>query len=74
MPVVVVEVPGQGQDNQQVSGLRLHGSGLLRGMSATCRPRTDRSIRTTNFDMTWEVAADSRKHVAAIAEALKSDP
>ena len=66
-------IPCQGQDNQQVSRLRLHGSRLLRPCPRPARPRTARSTPTNDFGMTWEVAADSRKHVRAIAEALKTD-
>ena len=43
-------------------------------MSATCRPRTARSITDHEFEMNWEVASDSQKHVRAIADALKADP
>jgi DNA topoisomerase-1 len=37
-------------------------------------PAKDGSVNPdAGFDMTWEVAADSKKHVRAIAEALKTD-
>ncbi|MBU1830436.1 MAG: type I DNA topoisomerase, partial [Alphaproteobacteria bacterium] len=37
-------------------------------------PAKDGSVDTDNeFDMTWEIGADSRKHVKAIADALKND-
>ena len=35
--------------------------------------RTDRSTPNTDFEMKWEVACDSKKHVKAIADALKDD-
>ena len=38
-------------------------------------PPKDGSVDTDNdFAMLWEVAADSRKHLKAIADALKDDP
>src|SRR5690606_22627221 len=37
-------------------------------------PAKDGSVEPdAGFEMKWEIAADSRKHVRAIAEALKSD-
>jgi DNA topoisomerase-1 len=38
-------------------------------------PSKDGSVDPEHgFDMTWEVATDSKKHVKAIADALKDDP
>jgi DNA topoisomerase-1 len=38
-------------------------------------PSKDGSVDPrARFDMTWEVASDSKKHVKAIADALKDDP
>src|SRR5210317_475673 len=42
-------------------------------MSVTCRPRTDPWTPEQDFDMKWEVAPESQKHIRAIAEALKDD-
>jgi DNA topoisomerase I/DNA protecting protein DprA len=42
------------------------------GMCATC-PQNGSVDPENGFDMTWEVGADSRKHVKAIADALKDD-
>jgi hypothetical protein len=64
----------QGQDDQQISRLRLHRARLLRPCPRpAAQGRLGRS-RCTGFDMTWEVASDSKKHVKAIADALKDDP
>jgi 5S rRNA maturation endonuclease (ribonuclease M5) len=66
-------IPGQSQDDQQVSRQPTTRFWPPTGMCATCRRRTARSIPSNGFDMTWEVASDSRKHVKAIADALKDD-
>ncbi|KPP86843.1 MAG: DNA topoisomerase I TopA [Rhodobacteraceae bacterium HLUCCA08] len=73
MPVVVVESPAKAKTINKYLGSDytvLASYGHVRDL-----PPKDGSVDPDNdFDMTWEVAADSRKHVAAIAEALKSDP
>ncbi|MFZ5961885.1 type I DNA topoisomerase [Thalassococcus sp. BH17M4-6] len=72
MPVVVVESPAKAKTINKYLGSDytvLASYGHVRDL-----PPKDGSVDTENgFDMTWEVANDSRKHVSAIAEALKSD-
>ncbi len=72
MPVVVVESPAKAKtinaylgDNYTV----LASYGHVRDL-----PPKDGSVDPENeFDMLWEVASDSKKHVKAIADALKDD-
>ena len=72
MPVVVVESPAKAKTINKYLGSDytvLASYGHVRDL-----PPKDGSVDTENgFDMKWEVASDSRKHVAAIADALKSD-
>ncbi|MDA7425475.1 type I DNA topoisomerase [Thalassococcus lentus] len=72
MPVVVVESPAKAKTINKYLGSDytvLASYGHVRDL-----PGKDGSVDTENdFDMTWEIASDSRKHVAAIAEALKTD-
>ncbi|MGR3270030.1 type I DNA topoisomerase [Thalassococcus profundi] len=72
MPVVVVESPAKAKTINKYLGAGytvLASYGHVRDL-----PPKDGSVDTENgFDMTWEIANDSRKHVSAIAEALKSD-
>jgi DNA topoisomerase-1 len=72
MPVVVVESPAKAKTINKYLGSDytvLASYGHVRDL-----PAKDGSVDTENgFDMTWEVAAESKKHVRAIAEALKSD-
>ena len=72
MPVVVVESPAKAKTINKYLGSDytvLASFGHVRDL-----PRKDGSVDPEHdFEMTWEVAADSRKHVSAIAEALKSD-
>ncbi len=72
MPVVVVESPAKAKTINKYLGSDytvLASYGHVRDL-----PPKDGSVDTENgFDMKWEVATESRKHVAAIAEALKSD-
>ena len=72
MPVVVVESPAKAKTINKYLGSNytvLASYGHVRDL-----PPKDGSVDTDNdFDMKWEIAADSRKHVAAIAEALKTD-
>jgi DNA topoisomerase-1 len=72
MPVVVVESPAKAKTINKYLGSDytvLASYGHVRDL-----PPKDGSVDTENdFDMTWEIAADSRKHVAAIADALKND-
>jgi DNA topoisomerase-1 len=72
MPVVVVESPAKAKTINKYlgSGFTVLASyGHVRDL-----PAKDGSVDPDHdFDMTWEVAAESKKHVRAIAEALKSD-
>jgi len=72
MPVVVVESPAKAKTINKYLGSDytvLASYGHVRDL-----PAKDGSVDTENgFGMLWEVAADSKKHVRAIAEALKTD-
>ena len=72
MAVVVVESPAKAKTINKYLGSDytvLASYGHVRDL-----PAKDGSVDPDDgFEMTWEVAADSRKHVRAIAEALKSD-
>ena len=72
MPVVVVESPAKAKTINKYLGpdyTVLASYGHVRDL-----PAKDGSVNPdAEFDMTWEVAADSKKHVRAIAEALKTD-
>ena len=72
MPVVVVESPAKAKTINKYLGDRytvLASFGHVRDL-----PARDGSVDTeNNFAMKWEIGADSRKHVKAIADALKLD-
>ncbi|WP_321831645.1 type I DNA topoisomerase [Thalassovita sp.] len=72
MPVVVVESPAKAKTINKYLGSDytvLASYGHVRDL-----PPKDGSVDTDNeFAMTWEVGNDSRKHVKAIADALKDD-
>lgn len=72
MPVVVVESPAKAKTINKYLGpdfTVLASYGHVRDL-----PPKDGSVDTENgFDMLWEVAPESKKHVRAIAEALKTD-
>ncbi|MGB7242808.1 MAG: type I DNA topoisomerase, partial [Sulfitobacter sp.] len=72
MPVVVVESPAKAKTINSYLGSNytvLASYGHVRDL-----PPKDGSVDTDNgFDMLWEVGSDSKKHVKAIADALKSD-
>jgi DNA topoisomerase-1 len=72
MPVVVVESPAKAKTINKYLGkdyLVLASYGHVRDL-----PAKDGSVDPDDgFAMTWEVGADSRKHVKAIADALKDD-
>ncbi|MCU9838383.1 type I DNA topoisomerase [Ruegeria sp. WL0004] len=72
MPVVVVESPAKAKTINKYLGSDytvLASYGHVRDL-----PAKDGSVDPEHdFDMTWEVAADSRKHVKAIADALAQD-
>ena len=73
MPVVVVESPAKAKTINKYLGddyTVLASYGHVRDL-----PPKDGSVDTENgFEMKWEIARDSAKHVRAIAEALKDDP
>lgn len=72
MPVVVVESPAKAKTINAYLGndyTVLASYGHVRDL-----PPKDGSVDTEqDFDMLWEVASDSKKHVKAIADALKDD-
>ena len=72
MPVVVVESPAKAKTINGYLGSNytvLASYGHVRDL-----PAKDGSVHTdADFAMDWEVAADSRKHLKAIADALKDD-
>ncbi|MWD27668.1 type I DNA topoisomerase [Aquicoccus sp. SCR17] len=72
MPVVVVESPAKAKTINKYLGSDytvLASYGHVRDL-----PAKNGSVDPDHgFDMTWEVGADSRKHVKAIADALKDD-
>ncbi|MBA3326343.1 MAG: type I DNA topoisomerase [Rhodobacteraceae bacterium] len=72
MAVVVVESPAKAKTINSYLGpgyTVLASYGHVRDL-----PPKDGSVDPDNgFEMLWEVAADSQKHIRAIAEALKSD-
>jgi DNA topoisomerase-1 len=72
MPVVVVESPAKAKTINKYLGpdfVVLASYGHVRDL-----PAKDGSVDTNDdFSMKWEVAADSRKHIKAITEALKTD-
>ncbi len=72
MPVVVVESPAKAKTINKYLGSDytvLASYGHVRDL-----PAKNGSVDTeSDFEMKWEIANDSRKHVAAIAEALKTD-
>ncbi len=73
MPVVVVESPAKAKTINTYLGKDytvLASYGHVRDL-----PSKDGSVDPEHgFDMQWEVAPDSRKHLKAIADALKDDP
>ncbi len=73
MPVVVVESPAKAKTINKYLGddyTVLASYGHVRDL-----PPKDGSVDPEHgFDMKWEIARDSQKHVRAIAEALKDDP
>ena len=72
MPVVVVESPAKAKTINKYLGpgyTVLASYGHVRDL-----PPKDGSVDPEHdFDMKWEVASDSRKHVKAIADALAED-
>ena len=72
MPVVVVESPAKAKTINKYLGsdyIVLASYGHVRDL-----PAKDGSVNPDDgFNMKWEIGADSKKHVKAIAEALKED-
>ena len=72
MAVVVVESPAKAKTINKYLGSEftvLASYGHVRDL-----PPKDGSVDTENdFDMKWEVASTSQKHVRAIVDALKDD-
>ncbi|MEL7254767.1 MAG: type I DNA topoisomerase [Pseudomonadota bacterium] len=72
MPVVVVESPAKAKTINKYLGndyTVLASYGHVRDL-----PAKNGSVDPDNgFDMLWEIGADSKKHVKAIADALKDD-
>ncbi len=72
MPVVVVESPAKAKTINKYLGKDftvLASYGHVRDL-----PPKDGSVDPENgFEMTWEIASQSQKHVRAIADALKDD-
>ncbi len=72
MPVVVVESPAKAKTINKYLGSNytvLASYGHVRDL-----PPKDGSVDTENgFTMKWEVASESKKHIKAIADALKED-
>ncbi|GFE63346.1 type I DNA topoisomerase [Litoreibacter roseus] len=72
MPVVVVESPAKAKTINKYLGSDytvLASYGHVRDL-----PPKDGSVDPdADFDMKWEIATDSKKHVKAIADALKED-
>ena len=72
MPVVVVESPAKAKTINKYLGSDytvLASYGHIRDL-----PAKDGSVDPNKeFDMKWEIGADSKKHVKAIADALKED-
>jgi len=73
MPVVVVETPAKAKTINKYLGKDytvLASYGHVRDL-----PPKDGSVDPeSGFEMKWEIASDSKKHVKAIADALKEDP
>ena len=73
MPVVVVESPAKAKTINKYLGddyTVLASFGHVRDL-----PPKDGSVDPeTDFTMKWEIAADSKKHIKAIKDALKDDP
>ncbi|MEP5759371.1 MAG: toprim domain-containing protein, partial [Litoreibacter sp.] len=72
MPVVVVESPAKAKTINKYLGSDytvLASYGHVRDL-----PPKDGSVDPDkDFDMLWEIGTDSKKHVKAIADALKND-
>ena len=73
MPVVVVESPAKAKTINKYLGSDytvLASYGHVRDLP----PKNGSVDPDDNFEMKWEIASDSKKHIKAIADALKDDP
>lgn len=73
MPVVVVESPAKAKTINKYLGndyTVLASYGHVRDLP----PKNGSVDPDDGFEMKWEVASDSKKHIKAIADALKDDP
>ncbi|MCG3267970.1 type I DNA topoisomerase [Yoonia sp. I 8.24] len=72
MPVVVVESPAKAK---KIEGYLGKGYTVLAsyGHVRDLPPKNGSVLPDEDFDMKWEVASDSKKHLKAIIDALKND-
>ena len=72
MPVVVVESPAKAKKINEYLG---HGYTVLAsyGHVRDLPPKDGSVLPDDDFDMKWEIATDSKKHIKAIVDALKTD-
>ncbi len=73
MPVVVVESPAKAKTINKYLGSDytvLASYGHVRDLP----PKNGSVDPDADFEMLWEVASDSKKHIKAITDALKNDP
>ncbi|MFU8825200.1 type I DNA topoisomerase [Yoonia sp.] len=72
MPVVVVESPAKAKKINEYLGkgfVVLASYGHVRDLP----PKDGSVLPDDDFDMKWEIATDSKKHIKAIVDALKED-
>ncbi|SFR32629.1 DNA topoisomerase I [Yoonia tamlensis] len=72
MPVVVVESPAKAK---KIEGYLGKGYTVLAsyGHVRDLPPKNGSVLPDEDFDMKWEIASDSKKHIKAIIDALKND-
>ena len=72
MPVVVVESPAKAK---KINGYLGSGYTVLAsyGHVRDLPPKDGSVLPDSDFEMKWEVASDSKKHIKAIVDALKDD-
>ncbi len=72
MPVVVVESPAKAK---KINGYLGKGYTVLAsyGHVRDLPPKDGSVLPDDDFDMKWEIASDSKKHIKAIVDALKND-
>lgn len=73
MPVVVVESPAKAK---KINGYLGNDYTVLAsfGHVRDLPPKDGSVLPDEDFEMKWEVASDSKKHIKAIVDALKDDP